>query len=66
MKKIGVIKEIDSLGRLQIPKEIRNRLELGKRVELILTHDGLIVRSEEYRLVKISKQDKNDDREKNL
>ena len=66
MKKIGVIKEIDSLGRLQIPKEIRNRLGLGKRVELILTHDGLIVRSEEYRLVKISNQDKNDDREKNL
>ena len=41
MQKVGIEKEIDSLGRLQIPKEIRNRLKLGKTVELVVTDEGL-------------------------
>ncbi len=52
MGKIGIIKEIDSLGRLQIPKEIRKRLGLDKNVELIITQDGLLIKSNEYQLVK--------------
>ena len=31
MEKTGIIKEIDNLGRLQIPKEIRTRLELAEK-----------------------------------
>lgn len=54
MKKIGIIKEIDKLGRLQIPKEIRNRLGLGAEVELIVTQEGLLIKSNEYKLVKIN------------
>ena len=50
MDKIGIIKEIDDLGRLQIPKEIRTRLGLDKEVELILTADGLLIRSRTHRL----------------
>ena len=53
VKKIGIIKEIDGLGRLQIPKEIRKRLGLGKTVELVVTEEGLLIKSEEYRLVKV-------------
>ena len=53
MQKVGIEKEIDSLGRLQIPKEIRNRLKLGKTVELVVTDEGLLVKNSEYRLVKI-------------
>ena len=53
MEKIGIEKEIDELGRLQIPKEMRNRLGLDKRVELIVTQDGLLIKSKEYRLVRI-------------
>ena len=56
MDKIGIIKEIDDLGRLQIPKKIRKRLGLGKRVELIVTQDGLLIKSEEYRLIRINEK----------
>ena len=52
MEKIGVIKEIDALGRLQIPKEIRKRLGLGNRVELVVTSGGLLIKSSDYQLVK--------------
>ena len=52
VEKIGIIKEIDGLGRLQIPKEIRNRLGLDKKVELIVTDQGLLIKSEEYQLVR--------------
>ena len=52
LKIIGIIKEIDSLGRLQIPKEIRKRLGLGNTVELVVTKDGLLIKSDEYQLVK--------------
>ena len=51
MEKIGIIKEIDDLGRIQIPKEIRKRLGLDKKVELILTADGLLIKSIGYQLV---------------
>lgn len=54
MEKTGIIKEIDSLGRLHIPKEIRKRLGLNKSVELILTDSGLLVKSTDYQLVKIN------------
>lgn len=56
VKKIGIIKEIDKLGRLQIPKEIRNRLGLGAEVELIVTQEGLLIKSNEYKLVKINSE----------
>lgn len=53
MEKIGIVKEIDDLGRLHIPKEIRTRLGFGKNVALVITQDGLLIKSREYRLVKI-------------
>ena len=53
MKQIGIIKSIEVLGRLQIPTDIRTRLGLGEKVELIITEEGLLIKSEEYKLVKI-------------
>ena len=53
MDKIGIIKEIDSLGRLQIPKEIRNRLGFTDTVEFVVTKEGLLIKSTEYELVKM-------------
>ena len=53
-ERVGITKEIDDLGRLQIPKEIRKKLGLDKNVELVVTEDGLLVKSEEYRLIKIA------------
>ena len=53
-KNIGVIKEIDKLGRLVIPKEFRERLNMGKAVELLITENGVLIRNPEYVLVKRS------------
>ena len=53
MERIGVIKEIDSLGRLQIPKDIRKSLGLGNQVELVVTKDGLLIKSVGYKLIKV-------------
>ena len=52
MEKIGIVKEIDNLGRIVIPKEFRDRLMLEKQVELVLTKDGMLIRNPEYELVK--------------
>ena len=52
MEKIGIIKEIDDLGRLQIPKEIKTRLGLVEKVELVVEKEGLLIKSVEYELVK--------------
>ena len=49
----GIIKEIDGLGRLQIPKDLRQRLGLDKTVELVITQNGLLIKSPEYKLVKV-------------
>lgn len=53
-EKVGVIKEIDNLGRIVIPKEIRERLSLDKRVEIIITKEGALIRNPEYMIVKVS------------
>ena len=52
---VGVIKEVDKLGRIVIPKEYRERFGLTESVELVATEDGILLRSAEYRLVKIDK-----------
>ena len=49
---VGVIKEIDRLGRIVIPKELRERFGLTDNVEIIATEQGIILRSPEYTLVK--------------
>ncbi len=55
MEKIGIIKELESLSRLVIPKELRARYGIAKEVELVATKDGILLRSPEYKLVKIEK-----------
>ncbi len=57
MKELGVIKEIDSLGRLHIPKDIRKRLGFGNTVELVITDDGLLIKIIEYTLVRLDIND---------
>ena len=56
-EKIGILKEVDMLGRIVIPKEFRNRFGFFDRVELIPTEDGVLLRSPEYRLVRIEECD---------
>ena len=55
-EQLGIIKEIDNLGRIVIPKEIRERLSLDKKVEIIITKDGVLLRNPEYVLVKVEQK----------
>jgi bifunctional DNA-binding transcriptional regulator/antitoxin component of YhaV-PrlF toxin-antitoxin module len=59
---IGVNKEIDSLGRLVIPKEMRDLFQINKNVELVVTENGVLVRNPKYRLVKIDEEKKDNDK----
>ena len=52
MSKIGMIKEMDSLGRLVIPKELRERYGFLREVEIVAVEKGLLLQSPEYHLVK--------------
>ena len=61
MNEIGIIKEIDKLGRIVIPKELRGRYGLESEVEIISTIEGLILKSPKYYLVK-KKEANNDDK----
>lgn len=49
--KIGITKEIDGLGRLVIPKEMREMFQLDKNVELIVTKEGILLRNPKYELI---------------
>ena len=53
-KSVGIIKEIDRLGRIVIPKDFRERLGLDKRVEVVLRADGILIKSPEFELTKIT------------
>ena len=52
MDKVGIVKEVDKLGRIVILKEIRERYGLDTYVEIITTTEGVLLRNPEYSLVK--------------
>lgn len=52
MGNIRVKKEIDKLGRICIPKEMRKLFNLENEVELQITNEGILVKNPEYILVK--------------
>ncbi len=52
MNKIGIVRKFDNLGRIVIPKEMRDRYKLNKEVEIIATEEGVLIRNSEYILVK--------------
>ena len=49
---MGVIKGFDKLGRIVIPKELRERFFLEEKVEIIATTDGVLLRNPEYVVIK--------------
>ena len=60
-KRLGVIKEIDKLGRIVIPKEIRERFLFKDIVEIVITDSGVLLQNPGYKLIKIEDiEDKND------
>ncbi len=52
MQEIGVRKEIDKLGRICIPKDMRKLFNLESEVELKVTNEGILINNPEYMLVK--------------
>ncbi len=52
MDKIGIIKKIDNLGRVTIPKSVRDMYSLSEKVEVIPLKEGVLVRNPEYELIK--------------
>ena len=57
MDKIGVLKEFDKLGRIVIPKELRERYGLTQTVEIVAIKEGILLKSQEYVLVDKKKQE---------
>ena len=55
--KIGVLKEFDKLGRIVIPKELRERYALYGMVEIIATENGILLKNPDYVLIKSVKRD---------
>ena len=43
MKAIGVVRRIDDLGRIVIPKEMRDLYSLNEKVEVISTPEGVLL-----------------------
>ena len=55
MEKIGITKEVDKLGRIVIPKELRDMFMINGEVEIIITNQGILLRNPQYILVKKEK-----------
>lgn len=59
MTKLGIIRKVDDLGRIVIPKEIRNFFHIGinDEVEIVVTTDGILLKKPEYEVRKIESED---------
>ena len=51
---MGIIKEIDKIGRIVVPKDQRDRFMLQDYVEIIPTNEVVLIRNPEYRLIRIA------------
>lgn len=46
MTRIGIVRKIDSLGRVTLPKELRRVFKLDKNdeIEILATNEGILLR----------------------
>ena len=47
----GIVKEIDGIGRIVVPKEMRDLFRFEKEVEFVVTNQGVLIRNPKYTLV---------------
>ena len=59
---VGIVREVDKLGRIVIPKEFREQFGLSEKVEIVGTEFGVLLRSPNYKLVKIDESEKNNEK----
>lgn len=52
MSDVGFLKEIDRLGRIVIPKELRERYLMENKVEIVATKDGILIKNPDYIMIK--------------
>ena len=50
-KSVGVIRKMDELGRLPIPKEWRDLYKFEGPLEIVATTEGVLIRHPKYKLV---------------
>lgn len=57
MKKTGMVRKLDELGRIVIPKEIRNvlKLKVGMQLEIYINENGELVLKEYYPVKELKK-----------
>ena len=60
MELIGVLKSFDKLGRIVIPKELRERYSLDREVEIIATTDGVLIKNPKYKVVPLEDSEEKD------
>lgn len=55
MTSIGIIRKVDNLGRIVLPKEIRDFFHVGinENVEIMTTSEGILIRKPGYEVRKI-------------
>ena len=51
MENVGIIRELDDLGRVVIPKEWRDLFKFEGPLEMIATTEGVLIRHPKYKLV---------------
>ena len=54
---VGIIKDFDKLGRIVIPKELRERYGLCGEVEIVAIKDGVLLRSPQFVLTERKGED---------
>lgn len=42
---IGIVKDVDKMGRIIIPKYMRDRYNISEQVEMIAVKEGIIIRA---------------------
>ena len=59
MDAIGVVRKVDSLGRLVLPAELRNFYHIGKEedVEIVPTKDGILLKKPSYIVIEKRNED---------
>ena len=57
---IGIQRKIDSLGRIVLPKDLRDfyKMQDGDTVEIIPTENGILIKKPGYKLVCIKDEEK--------
>ncbi len=61
MTAIGIPRNVDKLGRIVIPKELRDffKIDNGTQMEIIGTDVGILIRFPEYEIKKIKEDNSN-------